>query len=172
MTILRIPDLESLVVKARLFDVDDGNIQIGDAATVTLDAYPDQIYQGQIARLQSVAQTLGRRTTARAFDVTVELGQMDPSFMRPGMSAKVEVTRQRGADVLLAPRAALEFRDDGTAQATLDGRQLREIVVGVCSPLWCEVKDGLEEGELLARTENKLGAPRASLETTEQGASL
>ena len=171
MTILRIPDLDSLVVKARLFDVDDGNVQVGDVTRVTLDAYPDQDYQGRVTAVQSVAQMLGRRTTARAFDVTVELERTDPSFMRPGMSAKVEVTRQGGPQVLLAPRAALAFEDDGSAFARLEGRGTREVQIGACSPLWCEVIDGLDEGDRLAQAESRIGSPQASVDS-EPGASL
>ncbi|HUP21635.1 MAG TPA: efflux RND transporter periplasmic adaptor subunit [Thermoanaerobaculia bacterium] len=169
--VARLPDLRTLRVRARLFDVDDGAVDSGNAATVTLDAYPDESWEAEVTSVQHIAQQPSGRSARRVFDVLVELSAVDPERMRPGMSAKVVVERtiERGNDdrtPLLAPRVTLTFvaavrelagagpplrasvSTGSTARLELAEGGAAEVQVGACNPTHCIV-EGIEEGVVL-----------------------
>jgi multidrug resistance efflux pump len=166
--VARLPDLETLRVRARLFDVDDGAVAAGGPATVTLDTYPDEPLPSVVRSVQQIAQQPSGRSARRVFDVLVELEAVDAQRMRPGMSAKVvvEQTIERdaaGQPPLLAPRAALRFAAGARAlagagpsvqDAVDEGSSARllllaggeaEVAVGACSATHCIV-EGVADG--------------------------
>lgn len=94
LTLATLPDLASLVVEARLPDVDDGDIAPGMPAIVTLDAYPDQTFRGTVREISPVAQEEEGLSTRRFFRTLVELEALDAAGrarLIPGMSARIEV---------------------------------------------------------------------------------
>ena len=142
------PELDSLQVTASLPDVDDGRIAVGMPATVTVDGYPNQHFAATIASLSAVAQEEARSSMRRKFRVVVKLAKVDPALMRPGLSARVEVRREMQRDVLIAPRAAIDFSAK-SARARLASGRLIAITVGSCNAQECVVKSGLDEGARL-----------------------
>lgn len=106
--LLSIPDLSEMRVRARLSDVDDGRLQPGMKAVVTLDAHPEVDFEGYVSSITPVAQETGPGSLRRAFTVNVRLSRTDPERMRPGMAARVRVTTETRKDALLAPRSSLD----------------------------------------------------------------
>ncbi len=146
--VLEIPDLSAMMVEARLSDVDDGKIAEGMRTQCTLDTYPDSPVAGVVADISPVAHEAGRRSMQRYFRVAVNLDTSDPDLMRPGMSVKVEVETTRLSDVVLVPREALAFEDDGVYLVLARGG--RELVqLGPCNVLECVLEDGPPVGTTL-----------------------
>lgn len=143
-----IPDIESMQVTASLPDVDDGRVRTGMPAVVTLDGYPDMRFAGRVVNVAAVAQESARLSLRRAFRVVVRLDQVDRTRMRPGLSARVEVARSSQNNVLLAPRAALDFTSAQT-RARLDSGKLVNVTVSDCNAQECVVTSGLEENARL-----------------------
>jgi multidrug resistance efflux pump len=146
--IAMLPDATSLRVKASLADVDDGKIAVGMPAVITLDGYPSVPYRGHVAAISAVAQESKRQSLRRQFDVIVSLDRLDAQRMRPGLSARVVVRRETKGQVLLAPRAALDFAGN-SPRARLASGDMKDVKVGACNAQECVVA-GLEEGETLA----------------------
>ncbi|HVS15550.1 MAG TPA: efflux RND transporter periplasmic adaptor subunit [Thermoanaerobaculia bacterium] len=160
-----LPDLSTLRVRARLFDVDEGHLTAGMAAEVTLDAYPERAFPAVLSEIQQVAQQARGRSARRTFDVLVELDELDLEVMLPGMSARVAVEETVGdGAALLAPRQALELAGDllsppdaqSASRAAATGARLLiagggavEVTVGRCSATHCVVA-----------TDGDSGAPR------------
>jgi multidrug resistance efflux pump len=142
------PELDSLQVGASLADVDDGRIAAGMLAMVTVDGYPSQHFPATIASISAVAQEEARLSMRRKFRVVVKLAKIDPVLMRPGLSARVEIRREVQRDVLLAPRAAIDFSAK-TPRARLESGRVVDVVVGSCNAQECVVKSGLEAGARL-----------------------
>jgi hypothetical protein len=69
--------------------------------------------------------------------------------MRPGLSARVVVHRQRIASALLAPRAALDLAGK-TPRARTSSGAMKDVKLGPCNALDCVITSGLEDGERLA----------------------
>jgi HlyD family secretion protein len=146
----RIPDLSTLQIRARLFDVDDGRIEEGMRAEVTIDAFPARKFGGRVAQVSSVAEEEGGRSLRRWFEVIVALDEADPATLKPGLSARVEIETRRLDDVLVVPRKALAISEDGTATLALrNGGVLEGITLLGCASRECAVT-GVEPGLALA----------------------
>ena len=145
--IVLLPDLSTMRVNASLADVDDGKIAPGMPVTVTLDGYPDTKFAGRVASISAVAQESRRASLRRHFEVLIALDRLDPSRMRPGLSARVVVRREQRPSALLVPRAALDF--SGKTPRAKVGEELKDVKLGPCNALDCVVVSGLEEGARL-----------------------
>jgi multidrug resistance efflux pump len=148
-----LPDLESLVARARLFDVDDGRVEPGMRAKVELDAHPGFAFDGVVRAVDRIAFQRDRDSSARIFWVTVDLASLDLERMRAGMSVKVTVDRgpataETGVRV---PRESLDLSDLAVPRVRLRDGSWRTVELGECAPLDCVVRSGLTENDLLGR---------------------
>jgi HlyD family secretion protein len=147
-TVVRLPDLSVMRVKATLPDVDDGSIAADMPVVCVLDAWPDREYPGRITSVGSVASKAGRNSLRRHFQVWVELEETDPAVMLPGMSVRVEVPARTAEQILVAPRASLDLSGEIPRAKRANGRWA-EVEVGLCDNLGCEIRKGLDEGDRL-----------------------
>ncbi len=145
-----LPDLSTMIVEARLFDVDDGRVAPGMDAVAILDAFPELTFAGRVREVDPIADQPSSRSLRRVFRVRIDLDRLDLERMRPGMSVKV-VIEERHPDVLLVPRECLEWRDDGPRALRADGTWA-SVSLGACGALACVVEAGLEVAAPLART--------------------
>jgi multidrug resistance efflux pump len=148
MAIGSLPDLSSLEVDAALPDVDDGRVAVGEEARCTLDALPDLAVGCRVAEVTPVARESAGASLRRFFRVRLALAEVDVERLRPGMSVRVELTRQAAAESWLVPRVALDLAGETPLARLADGRAL-PVRLGACSSQECEVLEGLEEGATL-----------------------
>ena len=149
-----IPELASLQVNVSLPDVDDGRVQIGMPASVTLDGYPDMTFTGKVTGISAVAQESARQSLRRAFKVVVNLDRIDAARMRPGLSARVVIHRKGNGSALLASRAALDLTGT-TPRARLSNGKFTNVKLGPCNAQECVILGGLEEGQYLSRVDQE-----------------
>lgn len=154
LTVATLPDLSSLMVDARLPDVDDGAVAPGMPAEVVLDTYPGETFPGTVRDVAPVAQDEEGDSLRRFFRAAVDLGRTDPERMIPGMSARVEVIAERRSEGLLVPRASVATQPPtvggGPALVALADGGHAEAVLGPCNDAECVVEEGLEAGTRLA----------------------
>lgn len=148
LPVVSLPDLTAMRVDAKLSDVDDGRIAPALRVVCVLDAYPERTYPGRIADITPVAQEEAGRSLRRAYNVHITLDASDPERMRPGMSVKVEVRPEAREDVLVAPRAGLDFT--GTApRARLESGEEVDVKLGPCNADSCVIEAGVADGARL-----------------------
>jgi multidrug efflux pump subunit AcrA (membrane-fusion protein) len=165
MTVASLPDLSAMSVQASLSDVDDSRIQPGMEVLCTLDAYPDQVFKGRVADISPVARESRRSPLLRYFPVRIKLDRSDPRRMRPGMSVRVEVLGAELKNVLLVPRAALDFAGTaaisgpagGSPRVLLASGGTVPVKLGACAALECVVESGLAEGTRLRSRDGRSG---------------
>ena len=145
-TIVGIPDLGSLRVRASLSDVDDGRLSVGMPARCTPDIEPDLHLEGQVREITPIAREQRWASERRGFDVLIDLepAKADVQLV-PGMSVRVEV-EVPGEEALLVPRAAVDL-SASPARVLRSGGSWVDVRLGPCSTRDCVVLDGLEEGE-------------------------
>ncbi len=107
--ILTVADLESMIVKAGVSEVDIGKVRLGAAVMVTLDAYPKVRFPGKVARISPAARL---EDQVKVFDVEVKLDNLGKE-LRTGMTANVNIKGERADHVLAVPIEALFHRDEG-----------------------------------------------------------
>jgi multidrug efflux pump subunit AcrA (membrane-fusion protein) len=134
-----VADLESLVVKVNLNEVDIAKVHVGQPVRLTLDAYPQKTFDGRV-RFVAPAATLVDKI--KVFEIEVALEHLDESF-RTGMSANVEILGDRRDAALSIPLEALQRRDGETVvyrlKSTLTPKQTekaREALDGRSKFVW------------------------------------
>lgn len=97
------------IVNVGLADRDVVKVKIGDAATVYLDAYPNEAFQ---ARITQIAQTVNPATGT--FETELQI-QPNGKKLISGFVAKAEISTGKGASTLAVPIEALVEADKNTA---------------------------------------------------------
>ncbi|MCE7938271.1 MAG: HlyD family efflux transporter periplasmic adaptor subunit [Chloroflexi bacterium CFX6] len=67
-----------------------GDIRVGDAAEVTLTAYPDHVITGKVARIDDLGKL--DESGAVVFAVHVDVDETADATLRAGMTGRVEIT--------------------------------------------------------------------------------
>jgi HlyD family secretion protein len=98
-------DLSKMELHVNVDEADVGQVQAGQPATFTVDAYPKRRYPAEILRVDYGSQTTDQVVTYLA---VLKVDNRDLS-LRPGMTATAEITTATHKDVLLIPNAALRF---------------------------------------------------------------
>ena len=145
-TIASLPDLDSIRVEARLFDVDDGRVTEGMVVGIRLDAFPDLELEGRVLTVDRMASETSPESLRRTFKVSIEVQGLDSERMLPGMSVRVEASR-RHENVVLLPRRAIEWPSESSPCARLTDGGLIELEVERCQGDDCVISAGLEVGE-------------------------
>ena len=114
--LLRMADLGLVQVRTLVDETDIGKIQVGQRATVTVDAYPNRPFEGTVLKIEPQAIT---EQNVTMFPVQVRIDNR-AGLLRPGMNAEVEIHVGEREDVLAVPNAALRTqRDAGSAAQVL-----------------------------------------------------
>jgi HlyD family secretion protein len=114
--LLRMADLGLVQVRTLVDETDIGKIQVGQLATVTVDAYPNRPFEGSVLKIEPQAQT---EQNVTMFPVLVRIDNRE-GLLRPGMNSEVEVHVGRRENVLAVPNSALRTqRDVGSAAEVL-----------------------------------------------------
>jgi len=99
-------DLTRMQVWVAVNEADIGKIQQGQPVTFTVDAFPGETFQGQVAKIR-----LNASMTQNVVTYTVEIATDNRSErLLPYLSANVQFELNRRSDVLLVPTAALRWR--------------------------------------------------------------
>jgi HlyD family secretion protein len=106
--VVELPDLSSVHLTARLDESDRGRVEVGQPATVHLDAVPDRVYHSKVSRISLLARVDFSSTWPPARDFDLELVMADPDArLKPGMTASVRVAVARFPDALVVPARAV-----------------------------------------------------------------
>jgi len=134
-----VADLKSLIIRVNLNEVDIAKVRVGQPVRVTLDAYPQKIFDGKVRFVAPAAKLVEK---IKVFEIEVALAQLDPAF-RTGMSANVEILGDRRAKALSIPLEALQRREGQTVvyrmKASLGPKQIdkaREALNGRSKFVW------------------------------------
>ena len=103
-----VADLSTLIIRVNLNEVDIAKVHVGQPVRVSLDAYPQKTFEGQVRFVAPAAKVVEK---IKVFEVEVALGELDDAF-RTGMSANVEILGERRDGTLSIPLEALQ-RDEG-----------------------------------------------------------
>ncbi|MCC5909714.1 MAG: HlyD family efflux transporter periplasmic adaptor subunit [Clostridiaceae bacterium] len=126
-------------------DIDVLNISQGAPVRVTVDAIPDEIFEGEVQDVQTQWND-GSGPTRFMVYIEVKGGPQ----LRPGMQGQAFIDAGTAEDVLLVPIEGI-FQEEGRYKAeVLDEKGVPSIVtveVGLMNDRYAEIKSGLEEGD-------------------------
>jgi macrolide-specific efflux system membrane fusion protein len=100
---------DRLIVRANVDETDIAQLKVGQAARLTLDAYPDQPVDARAVHIAYEAKTVNNVTIYE-----VEVGaNKTPAFMRSGMTASVDFFTEKHPNVLIIPSEAIQPHKEG-----------------------------------------------------------
>ncbi len=195
--ILRIARMEQMEVEVRVNENDIVKVSLGDTANILIDAYPGQTIRGVVTEIANSAITRGTGTTEQISEYPVKIRVVTPHnlpdqgagtvttsteevdlssripYLRPGMSASVDVETHTVVNIVSVPIQAVTVRDfaklnnrrDSTATArpdsagiakedirrvvfvVVDGKAvMTEVVTGINDDQNIQILRGIDEG--------------------------
>ena len=145
--LLTVTPLDTMTVTIAVDEKDIASVKTGMTAQLTMNALPDETFEGQVTR---VAQTGSGSGGSSKFDVEITLSR--ESDMLPGMSATAQLTLYEKMDVLTLPVAAL--RDEGGKTLVYTGKDKKtgepanpvEVTTGLSDGENVEILSGIDSG--------------------------
>jgi len=110
-------DLTKMQVQADVDQSDIGRIQVGQPASFTVDAFPDETFHGRISQIRLNATVTQNVVT---YPVIIEVSNPDQR-LRPKMTANVTIAVATVQGVLRVPNAALRFKPEGVTDTGARG---------------------------------------------------
>jgi HlyD family secretion protein len=101
-------DLTKMQVQANIDEADIGNVRVGQDVKFTVDAYPNQQFEGKVSQVRLQPNVIQNVVN---YTVIIEAPNPDLKLM-PGMTATVTILIDRRDNVLKLPNLALRFQPD------------------------------------------------------------
>lgn len=153
-------DLTNMQVVADVDEADIGGVKEGNRVTFTVDAYPDDTFEGIVKQVRLQATTTNNVVT---YEVVISAQNADLK-LKPGLTANVTIFTQERAGVLAVPNKALRFtpiketvgKDMKIVDCkgknkvwTLDGKTLtaHPVSIGQSDGMHTEITKGLKAGQ-------------------------
>ncbi len=162
-------DLKDVYMEFGVIEKDIAKLKEGQNVEVTVEAFTDQVFKGQVDSISPVVE--GR---SRTLKVRSKLTNPDEK-LKPGMFGRVNVLVYEKEDALVIPSSSFKKKDDQyhvylvypeekalpsgepsanpenlpEAKAAYGTIEIRPIEVSYVTPDALEVKSGLEEGDLV-----------------------
>jgi HlyD family secretion protein len=140
--IVTIVAMDTLKIRLPISERDIGRVRPGLHAQLRVDAYPEEVFTGQVQRLSPLIDP-----TSRSGEV--EISVANPAHrLKPGMFAKVALILEQRQDVVVIPRDALRLGAQGAAVFVVqDGvAHLRRVATGLQTDTEVEILDALAPG--------------------------
>lgn len=153
-------DLTNMQVVANVDEADIGNVKEGDRVTFTVDAYPDDTFEGTVKQVRLEATTTNNVVT---YEVVISAPN-DDLKLKPGLTANVTIYTQERSGVLAVANKALRFTPTKETVGkdmkivdckgknkvwTLNGNTLtaHPVTIGQSDGINTEITKGLKQGD-------------------------
>lgn len=155
-------DLTQMQVVADVDEADIGGIEEGQRASFTVDAYPDDVFDGTIKQVRLGQSTTETTSTVVTYEVII--AAPNPNLqLKPRMTANVKIFKKEKDNVVRVPAKAIRFvpiageilkgdviKDKDSEQKvwTREGNQLvaHPVEIGMNDGAYAEILSGIEEG--------------------------
>ena len=153
-------DLTDMQVIADVDEADIGGVKEGQRVTFTVDAFPDDLFEGKVTQ---VRQEATEESNVVTYEVVISAPN-DDMKLKPGLTANVTIFTNERDGVLAVPSKALRFAPnenllaEGESITDCEGKDkvwMREgsnfkavpVKIGVTNGTYTEIISGLKEGD-------------------------
>lgn len=183
-------DLTQMQVVADVDEADIGGVEEGQRATFTVDAYPNDVFEGVVKQIRlgassssSSSSTTSTSSTVVTYEVVITAPNPDLK-LKPRLTANITIYTLDRKDVLCVPSRALRFVPEvplisendivNDCQAehkvwTREGNVFtaHPVEIGISNGVNTEITGGLAEGTVIV-TEATIGASSENISPMEQ----
>jgi HlyD family secretion protein len=125
--LLQMADLSAVQIRSLVDETDIGKIRPGMPAKVSVAAYPNQPFPGEVVKIEPQA-VIEQNVTMFAVLVSI---QNPDGLLMPGMNAEVEMSVARASNAMTVPVMALRTSRDLESTATILGRSVDDITAAL-----------------------------------------
>jgi RND family efflux transporter MFP subunit len=145
-TLFRIADLSVVWVEADVYERDMAAVRVGQSATVTVDAYPDQRFAGRATNVYPFVEEQTRTMKVR-FELPNPRG-----LLKPGMYANVQLVASPSSALAVPADAVLDSGSEQVVFVALGEGYFepRRVRTGRRIDTRVEITEGLKEGDDVA----------------------
>ena len=153
--IMRMADMNDLIFKGTVDEIDVGKIQEGMECELQVGALPGQNIKGHVTLISLKAK---KEDNTTVFPVEINIDEMNDTVLRAGYSANAHIIIAKRDSVLSIPERVVTFRNDSAFVEIPVGEEKSEeiyIKTGLSDAIQIEVLEGLEEGQEVLEKEIK-----------------
>jgi HlyD family secretion protein len=146
-TALTVSDLSRIFSLASVDEADIGKVAVGQAAEISVDAFPGKRFAGRVVRIAIRGVNVSNVVT---FEVKIEVISKDKGLLRPEMTANVDIIAAARDSVLTVPSDAIVRREGKlhvTAVNANGEKEDRLVEMGISDGQRTEISTGVAEGE-------------------------
>lgn len=152
--IMSIAQMEHLLFKGTVDEIDVGKIQIGFPAEIKIGALPGVIIEGEVSKISLKAR---QEDNATVFPVEIMITDMGSTTLRAGYSSNADIIINRRIDVPTIPERLVQFEEE-TASVEVPGnepgeRRKIDVELGLSDAITVEVLSGLSLGDKVLEPE-------------------
>jgi macrolide-specific efflux system membrane fusion protein len=162
--LLVVAQVERLLVRAELNQIDVVRLTVDQPVTVKVDALSERSFQGKVFRIAAMAQKSERRKDSNLMvftvDVVVDASQPGAEALRPGMMADLRIDLGSHDGVLAVPLEAIVREGDKTRLRKLEGQgqeTMVDVVTGYQNERVVEIVRGIALGDRIRVRPAKAG---------------
>ncbi|HEV3259420.1 MAG TPA: efflux RND transporter periplasmic adaptor subunit [Gemmataceae bacterium] len=153
--LMQIPELKKMIVNTKVHEALVSRVHKRQPASIKIDSFADSVFKGHVDSVAAIASQqdfFAADVKVYATKVAIDANQVG---LRPGMSAEVTITIGDALDhVLTVPIEAIvggiEMRKHRTCFVmTPDGPVERDVTIGMSNETMAQVKDGLQDGDVV-----------------------
>lgn len=139
-----LPDLSSILSKVYVSEIDIYKIYDGQKAEVSVDAFKDKNYTGEIRSIANIGEQLPNSDT-KVFEVLIKLDEAD-ALLRPSMTTSNKIEVKTYNDVVFVPNESVHAGIDSIPFVyTRDGKK-QVVILGESNDKNIIIEEGLEPG--------------------------
>jgi RND family efflux transporter MFP subunit len=140
-----VADLRVMKLEAGVSELEAGRLRVGQAARVTAQAHPGDVFEG---RLAGIAPEVDARN--RHFRIEVRINNPRATLLS-GMYGAATIPLERAAQVVTVPREAIVTRNGQRVALRIEAETLREVPVteGVSDGRVIQIASGLQAGDVI-----------------------
>jgi len=143
--IVNLESIDPIKLDFRVPEVFLSRIRVGQRLVVTVDAFPDRTFPGEITAIDPAIDPVGRSIAVRA-----SLPNRD-GLLRPGLFARVRLTLREEPQAIVVPEAAImPFGGRMLVMKVVDGKaQPQPVTLGLRREGRVQVTEGLAPGDVV-----------------------
>ncbi len=145
-TIMVVSDLGRIFVLASVDESDIGVVKAGQKAVIKADAYPKELFMGEVQRIAPRGTVNSNVVT---FEVKIEIGSPNKNLLKPQMTTTSEIMTESRKNVVAVPSDCV-YRSNGGEMVTVltaSGKEERAVKTGIGDGQNIQIVSGLSAGE-------------------------
>jgi len=148
MPVVRLLDTSTMELVIELDEIDIPGVETGQRAIISIDALPSLQLEGTVTSIAAVPTV---EAGVVLYNARISFDVPEGAKLKVGMSATADTISTERSDVLLVPDRAISYSEGGPIVYVMVDEQIEErpVVIGITDGFQTEIKEGLEEGEVV-----------------------